>query len=102
MRLRRAARRHFAMAVARAPFREPPRGEPEAAGHVWVLASAAALALMVFLPGVLGRGAGSLALGGKIARALESGAVQELAAAAADSLARSPFLSPVRSHGGAS
>jgi hypothetical protein len=86
MTLRGAARRHFAELVSRAPYREPPHRGADRAGTVWVLACAAALALMVILPGTAEVGHGSRLLGSRVAGVLETGVVRELGDAALEAL----------------
>jgi hypothetical protein len=96
--IRRAARRYFAGELARAPYREPPRGSRaeqarEAWGKVlWPLACAAALALALVLPTSAQGGLGSRLLGAQVAKALKSGAIRELGAELLDGIIEgSPF-----------
>jgi hypothetical protein len=86
MTLRGVAKRHYAELVGRAPYREPPHRRAEPPGTVWVLACAAALALMVLLPGTTGVGLGSRVLGTRVAQVLETGVLREIGDAALDAV----------------
>jgi hypothetical protein len=100
MRTRRAIRSYFRDLVASAPNRQPPqvsrrgRHVEEPGRTAWVLGCAAALAVLLVLPAARSPNLGSRALGARIERTLESGAIQELGASALKALAESPLLRP--------
>lgn len=108
MRVRRAFRRYFAEQVTHAPFREPPltavrqaEGIRDGGRVIWTLGCAAALALMVLLPGaVSGAEVGSRALGARVAGTLESGVMGKYGALALQAVAASSPFSYGRIDGG--
>lgn len=101
MSIKRAAKRYFGDEMARAPYREPPRGRgaertPGALGEVvWPLACAAALSLALVLPASAQGGLGNRLLGAQVAQTLESGVMRELGAQLLAGIVEgSPFRAP--------